>query len=225
METQTPVSTLFLSLQKYFFVSDYSALNLLLLYRETVCVFTHLAVSACWWSLQTWGSSQEVSRKHRSPWSPPGQSWQRHIQKEIFQNRKKRGNGTILTSACVCRPDDINTERESLVESEMERGRFYWCFFYIPPHGQALAYLDDLLIAHMPDHCLSSSGSWGTTSCSKVSSCHQSGPGPSAVERSPCFNRQCCCICFDYLFFILHNLVLMYLFIYSLTFCFPYFIF
>lgn len=45
-------------------------------------VFTHLAVSACWWNLQTWGSSQEVSRKHRSPWSPRGQSWRRDTQRE-----------------------------------------------------------------------------------------------------------------------------------------------
>lgn len=49
-------------------------------------VFTHLAVSACWWNLQTWGSSQEVSRKHRSPWSPRGQSWRRDTQREKHQN-------------------------------------------------------------------------------------------------------------------------------------------
>lgn len=52
-----------------------------------VVFITHLAVSACWWSLRTWGSSLEVSRKHRSPWWPPGQSWWR-AETKMCQNKE-----------------------------------------------------------------------------------------------------------------------------------------
>lgn len=66
-------------------------------WHDHICVFTHLAVSACWWSLQMWGSSLEVSRKHTSPWWPPDQFWWRE-QEIVFQNRHTR---TDILKKCV----------------------------------------------------------------------------------------------------------------------------
>lgn len=54
------------------------------------CSNTHLAVSACWWNLQMLASSQEVSKKHRSPWSPPGQSWQTDVRHLLKRKKKKK---------------------------------------------------------------------------------------------------------------------------------------
>lgn len=78
-------------------------------------VFTHLAVSAYWWSLQTWGSSQEVSRKHRSPWWPPGQFWQREWERYCISKHEKM---------CVDQMTWPHRDRESTVVTGMKRGDF-----------------------------------------------------------------------------------------------------
>lgn len=53
-----------------------------------------------------WGSSQEVSRRHRSPWWPPGRFWQRQWERYVSVGQMTW------------------THRARSVESDMKRGDF-----------------------------------------------------------------------------------------------------
>lgn len=124
---------------------------------------THLVAFACWWSPQMSVSSREVSKKHKSPWWPPGPSWKKTEKKKYRANdfmgqkesvkkeRNKTKRETIEFAYWMCVLARWHDHREnSLLALET------LSFLILRIWASCFNYTNDLLNSYKPGPCVTS---------------------------------------------------------------------